>query len=140
MIVKIKSFFLSLLNWIVIPALVVYGYYYGNEASVFIVLFYMWIMFFIMSIITVLIGITINNDGITLDKDTINDSKKLKAYMKWGKKLKGKWFSFKMSVSTFLYIGLSIVIAASGAIWTAFVFIIIFVVIKYILVLCSEHW
>ena len=135
MISKIRTFFLNVLNWIVIPILVVYGYYYGNEASVSITLFYMWIMFVITGLASLLLGLAMMfGDGdIILNEDAMKDPKKLKALLKWNKKLKGKWFSFTLFTGTVLYTVLSVVIAASGAIWTAFMFILTFVVMKYII-------
>jgi hypothetical protein len=135
MITKIRTFFLNVLSWIVIPALVVYGYYYGNEASVSITLFYMWVMFAVTSFASLFLGLAmLFSDGdMILNEDAMKNPKKLKALLKWNKKLKGKWFSFTRFTGTVLYTGLSVVIAASGAIWTAFMFILTFVVMKYII-------
>ena len=137
-----KSLFSSLLGWVIIPAVVIYGYYFGNEACMSITIFYMWIVFILMFFTTIALGLALLADtealGLALLADTdldtsIKDKKKLKAVLKWNDKLKSKWFNFTSSASSILYLGLAILIASIGNIWTAFMFTITFVLLKYVL-------
>ena len=124
-----KTFFLDLLNWVIFPAVVIYGYYYGNEACMSITILYLWIMFIFLFFINILLGLILLADT---DLD-LKDKKKLKAILKFNNKLKSKWFSFTTSVGFILYLGLAILIASTGSIWIAFMFILTFVVLKYVL-------
>ena len=129
----VQSVFTSILAWIVIPALIVYGYQYGNEASQYIAIFYMWIVFILQLVIGgFLVVMLALSDDIDLNNDTLKDKKKIDAILKWNEKLKSKFQSFKMTVSTILYLGLAVLIASTGAIWTALIFTLAFVVFKYI--------
>ena len=137
----VKGFLSSLVHWIVAPTLIIYGYYYGIEASVYIVLFYMWIMFilqfFVGGFLILMLGLV--GDEIDLNEDTLKDKKKIDAILKWNVKLKSKFHAFKMTISTILYFGLAILIASTGAVWTAFIFTLTFVVFKYIFMEIVKH-
>jgi len=137
----VKAFFTSIFSWVVIPALVVYGYYYGNEASQYIVIFYMWMIFvlqfFVGGFLILMLGLV--GDEIDLNEDTLKDKKKIDAILKWNVKLKSKFHAFKMTISTILYFGLAILIASTGAVWTAFIFTLTFVVFKYIFMEIVKH-
>jgi len=137
----VKAFFTSIFSWVVIPALVVYGYYYGNEASQYIVIFYMWMIFvlqfFVGGFLILMIGLS--DDLDLASNDTLKDKKKIKAILKWNDKLKSKFQRFKMTTSTILHFGLAFLIASTGAIWTAFIFTLSFVVFKYIFMEIVKH-
>jgi len=130
----IKTTLGNILGWLVIPAVVIYGYYYGNSACESITIFYMWIMFILELVITVVLLIVIGMlDGDTIfgSKD-LKDKKKIESILKWDKKLNSKWYKFQTSMSSVLYTSLAVLIASTGSIWTAIVFGITFVFMKYI--------
>ena len=129
----VKSFLGSVLGWIVIPALVIYGYYYGSEAIEYIIIFYTLISFVLQLIIGgFLVAMMLFSDDINLKEDTLKDKKKIDAILKWNGKLSSKFHSFKMTVGSILYLGLAILIASTGSIWAALMFTLTFIVFKYI--------
>jgi len=129
-----KQFFNSVVAWLVVPAMVIYGYLYGNVTSVYLVLFYIWIIFALQVFVSIclIIVLVLADDDWIVDSDTLKNKKKIKAILKWNDKLKSSWYKLTTSASTILYLGLAVVIAASGAVGAAFLFTLTFVVFKYI--------
>jgi putative Mn2+ efflux pump MntP len=119
---NVKAFISSVVSWIVIPILIVYGYYLGNEPSQYIVIFYTWILFILQLFVGafLVLMLVMAGDELEIKSDTLKDKKKIKAILKWNDKLSSKFHSFKMTTSTILHLGLAVLIASTGAIWTAY--------------------
>jgi membrane protein implicated in regulation of membrane protease activity len=127
-----KTLFSEIFRWIVVPGLVIYGFYFGSEAFAFITFFYTWVMFVLMLLFNIAFIIIVYAELDVMDHFE-DDVKKAKEALKTNKKIRSNRFKFINGLATILYIGLAVLIASTGSVFMALVFLATFVISKFII-------